>query len=384
MIQKKTFLLIGAVVLILFLFAALTLSAVPDLFSSDTEDSGITVENATGDISIRRRGSNYTLKNGVALYPGDEIMMGRNAQCEVIIDGRARITLDRDSRLAIRELTDSRAAVEVLEGAAFFDLIRSEPENVMAVETALAELDPATGAVFSVEAYTGTQTVDLYEGKARLSYEGQIRDLKVGSHVTMVQTDEKNIAAEAGTLASELRQFLLEELIARGGLCFEPGQLRQIIADRASDAKALADTQPNERSACTVEIRCDTALDHRPKGSFTPPGDGVMLPATQVKFTPGESAYDVLRRVCKTAGLSLDYNYYPMIGGYYVTEIGGLTDTEYGKSAGWLYKVNGWFPNYSASKHEVEAGDVIMWVYTCEGGGADLGREEWDDQPFAG
>ena len=37
-----------------------------------------------------------------------------------------------------------------------------------------------------------------------------------------------------------------------------------------------------------------------------------------------------------------------------------------------MYKVNGWFPNYGCSRYQVEDGDVICWVYTCDLG-ADVG-----------
>ena len=369
--------------LFLLLIAAVVFSSAPSLFSSEAEDSGITAENVNGDVSIRRNGSNYTLKNGVALYLGDEIIMGRNAACEIVAESRARITLDRDSRVMIREKTDSRLSVEILEGAVFFDLIQSTPDNVVTVETEYSELTPETGAVFSVEAYTGTQTVNLYEGRASLIYEDQTKSLIAGDHVSMVQTDDENTDSTTVILASELRQFLLEELIARNGLCFEVQQLQQIIADRLADTQAYIGTQPVERMTCTVEIRCDTVLS-QPKQFFNVPRDGVILPATPVKFTQGESAYDVLRRVCKAAGISLDYSYCPVVGGYYITEIAGLCSHDYGPGSGWLFKVNGWFPNYGASKHEVEDGDVIVWVYSCEGGGTDLGREEWVERTNEG
>lgn len=35
-----------------------------------------------------------------------------------------------------------------------------------------------------------------------------------------------------------------------------------------------------------------------------------------------------------------------------------------------MYKVNGWFPNYGASRYQLKAGDVVEWVYTCN-----LGRD---------
>ncbi len=379
--QKRLFLAVGAGMLILFLVAAVAFSGAPNLFSSDEEDSGIASENVVGDVSIRRSGNNYTLKNDIALYPGDEIIMGRNAECEIVAESRARITLDRDSRVAIREFTDARFSVEVLEGAVFFDLIRSSPESEVVVKTAYAELLPATEAMFSVEVYTGTQTVNLYEGEASLLYEEQTRQMSAGDLISMVQNEDELTDSAAAILVSELRQFLLEELIARGGLCFEVGQLEQVIADRRADAWAPVGAQAQERMTCTVEIRCDTALAHPEAPGVELPRDGVILAATPVKFTQGESAYDVLRRVCKAAGIGLDYRYYPMISGYYVTEIGGLGSHDYGPGSGWLYKVNGWFPNYGASKHEVEDRDVIVWLYTCEGGGTDLGREEWVEKP---
>ena len=379
--QKGLFLVVGAGVLILLLIAAVVFSTTPSLFSSDTEDSGITAENVAGDISIRRNGSNYTLKSGVALYPGDEIIMGRNAECEIVAESRARITLDRDSRVLIRELTDSEFAVEVLEGAVFFDLIQSSPESAIVIKTSYAELKPAAGAIFSVEAYTGTQTVNLFFGEASLHYEEQTQTVLSGDHVSMVQNEENNSSSTTAILASELRQFLLEELISRDGLCFEVKQLQQIIANRLADTRATVAAQSLERMTCTVEIRCDTVLSQQER-PFNIPRDGVILPPTPVKFTQGESAYDVLRRVCKAAGISLDYSYYPMVSGYYITEIAGLCSHDYGPGSGWLFKVNGWFPNYGASKHEVEDGDVIVWMYSCEGGGTDLGREEWIDRPM--
>ena len=35
-------------------------------------------------------------------------------------------------------------------------------------------------------------------------------------------------------------------------------------------------------------------------------------------------------------------------------------------SSCWMYKVNDWFPNYGCSRYQVQPGDVICWVYTCD------------------
>ena len=38
--------------------------------------------------------------------------------------------------------------------------------------------------------------------------------------------------------------------------------------------------------------------------------------------------------------------------------------------------VNGWFPNYGCSRYQVQSGDVIEWLYTCDLG-ADVGGGEF-------
>ena len=37
-----------------------------------------------------------------------------------------------------------------------------------------------------------------------------------------------------------------------------------------------------------------------------------------------------------------------------------------GSNSGWMYRVNGKFPNYGCSLYDVKSGDVIEWLYTCD------------------
>lgn len=43
-----------------------------------------------------------------------------------------------------------------------------------------------------------------------------------------------------------------------------------------------------------------------------------------------------------------------------------------GSLSGWMYNVNGWYPNYGCSRYQVKDGDVVEWRYTCDLG-YDLG-----------
>ena len=129
--------------------------------------------------------------------------------------------------------------------------------------------------------------------------------------------------------------------------------------------------------SCTIEIRCDTILNNMgdlKKGldEFVP-ADGTILPTTTVTFTQGETVLDVLERVCAEWGIQLEYSWTPAYGSYYIEGINHLYEFSCGQQSGWMYKVNGWFPNYGCSKYILDDGDEIVWCYTCKGLGTDVG-----------
>ena len=71
----------------------------------------------------------------------------------------------------------------------------------------------------------------------------------------------------------------------------------------------------------------------------------------------------------------LEYSWTPMYDSYYIQGINNLYEFDCGAQSGWMYKVNGWFPNYGCSKYTLEDGDDIVWCFTCNGLGADVGAE---------
>lgn len=128
---------------------------------------------------------------------------------------------------------------------------------------------------------------------------------------------------------------------------------------------------------CTIQIRCDTILDNMDnlesgKDAYVP-SSGTILSTTTVSFTEGETVFDVLKRVCNQYGIQLEYSYTPVYESYYIEGINYLYEFDCGNESGWMYKVNGWFPNYGCSDYTLEQGDNIVWCYTCNGLGADVG-----------
>ena len=107
------------------------------------------------------------------------------------------------------------------------------------------------------------------------------------------------------------------------------------------------------------------------------PDSGTILPTTTVTFTQGETVFDVLKRICDARGIQIEYSYTLLYGSYYVEGINNLREFDCGQQSGWMYKVNGWFPNYGCSEYILDAGDEIVWCYTCKGLGTDVGAPDF-------
>lgn len=132
-------------------------------------------------------------------------------------------------------------------------------------------------------------------------------------------------------------------------------------------------------NTCTITILCDTVLSRREslnaaKAPYVP-NDGIILGETTVELGAGETAFDVLQRVCAAADIQLEYSWTPLYDSYYVEGISHLYEFDCGSESGWLYQVNGVFPNYGCSAYEVRDGDAIIWRYTCVGLGVDVGAK---------
>ena len=125
---------------------------------------------------------------------------------------------------------------------------------------------------------------------------------------------------------------------------------------------------------CTISISCATILDNMDQlpeeKTDLVPADGWLLETVEVNFAKGESVFDVLQRVTRENKIHMEYSDTPMYNSAYIEGIGNLYEFDCGSGSGWQYSVNGWFPNYGCSGYELQNGDVIRWVYTC-----DLGKD---------
>ena len=127
-------------------------------------------------------------------------------------------------------------------------------------------------------------------------------------------------------------------------------------------------------STCTFSIECSTILnnltDLDPDKLEMVPSNGVILDQTTVTFYEGESVFDVLQRVCQENDIHIESSWTPIYNSAYVEGIHNLYEFDCGNLSGWMYRVNGWYPNYGSSRYQLAQGDVVEWRYTC-----DLGKD---------
>lgn len=130
----------------------------------------------------------------------------------------------------------------------------------------------------------------------------------------------------------------------------------------------------NKEYTCYLSVSCSTILDNMEnltegKESLVPK-DGVIYSEREVTFYEGESVFDVLQREMKNNRIHMESSFTPKYNSAYVEGINNLYEFDCGRWSGWMYEVNGWYPNYGCSRYVVQPGDVIKWNYTC-----DLGRD---------
>lgn len=121
---------------------------------------------------------------------------------------------------------------------------------------------------------------------------------------------------------------------------------------------------------CTISISCATILDNLdycdPEKVELVPEDGWILEPMTVTFYEGESVFNVLQRTCKQQGIHMEYEDTPIYNSAYIEGIHNLYEFDVGELSGWMYKVNNWFPNYGCSRYQLQDGDIVEWVYTCD------------------
>lgn len=84
--------------------------------------------------------------------------------------------------------------------------------------------------------------------------------------------------------------------------------------------------------------------------------DTASRTTAKIKLKKGTSVYDAL----VATGVSIGGD------GYYVSAINGLAEKQCGTYSGWMYSVDGEYPNKTCGDYKLSGSEKIVWVYTCD------------------
>lgn len=151
-----------------------------------------------------------------------------------------------------------------------------------------------------------------------------------------------------------------------------------VTSTESSSTETVHEQAREQVKTVTISIDCATLLGHtadvkEAKRAFVPQY-GVILAPTTINLNKGDSVYDILVRATKKYGIQMESSYTPIYSSYYIEGINQLYEFDAGSLSGWMYSVNGWFPNYGVSEYtSLKNGDSISFSYT-RNVGHDLGK----------
>lgn len=139
--------------------------------------------------------------------------------------------------------------------------------------------------------------------------------------------------------------------------------------------QANKNTQSNFNSYCSFTISCESLVNNdtlpEEKKNLVPE-NGIIFSYDNVGFNTGESAFDVLKRICLNEKIHFEFSETVGLGSMYIEGIGNLYEFDAGELSGWLYKVNNIIPSVSCSDYILSENDEVLFFYTCDMG-AELG-----------
>ena len=145
------------------------------------------------------------------------------------------------------------------------------------------------------------------------------------------------------------------------GILTAAGILFILLTDfRSTDSYRAVSEKADAVGTVTMSIRCN-AVKNDKKPDYIPE-DCVILDDTEFTVSEGDTAYDILLEASKRYDIRIDNR--GTVGNAYIAGIADLYEFEYGDLSGWMYRVNGEFPDVGCQSYTLSDGDRIEWLYT--------------------
>lgn len=434
--KRKIYNLIMVVAVAVILFSGVMIAfsikggfdkpAVPGTAHLPEQSSTIIVKDKIGSANIERAGIAYSLKNKTRLKNGD-VIETLNRSSITIEAGENKIALSQNSKVQVHIDDNGEITLALKLG----DVFAQVPDQI---KWKLMDVDvTAINTVFGASAPSGSARISVFENSVQIGdkkieaskaadifpaeikttdlsikslnefYINHIRKANAVKELCFTNSDLDKLESERMAEIKAAKEAKQDKEIKDKEIGKQQGQNKDkkgvnegsgnnSIAGGSGptsgsgsgeggaaggNASTGKPSDNHEALKCTIEIRCDTILNNMDqletgKNGYVP-ADGTILSISTMEFEEGDTVFNVLKRVCELAGIQLEYSWTPIYNSYYIEGINNLYEFDCGNESGWMYKVNGWFPNYGCSAYTLKDGDTIVWCYTCKGFGADVG-----------
>lgn len=168
---------------------------------------------------------------------------------------------------------------------------------------------------------------------------------------------------------AEAKKVLADETATLGALKEADNQLAIAIKGLV----VIDTTPPPVETKETVTVTVDKKVI----------GEGYIVHPKEITLREGDTAFTVMERAVGSNSV----RYTGSGSSLYVQSIDGLGEFDKGPKSGWMYGVNGTFPEYSAGAYKVKDGDEVHWQYTVDlgedigGGSGSEGDNETSPNP---
>ena len=234
------------------------------------------------------------------------------------------------------------------------------------VKNCIIQADTSLVAEYSSENFN----TELVENKMEHTIQNKAESIFVDEYLSSVAQENTNISSDNNTSQEDNRNYSDGNKKEKDNYLTDPVPEGKPMPVEPQDQEV----DKKKTYTCTVSIECATILNNLKNLDANKrelvPSNGVILSPTKVTFYEGESVYDVLQRVCKENGIHMESSWTPIYNSAYVEGIQNLYEFDCGELSGWMYRVNGWYPNYGCSRYQLVQDEVIEWRYTC-----DLGKD---------
>lgn len=198
-------------------------------------------------------------------------------------------------------------------------------------------------------------------------------DTPISQEYLVIEGQQENKEIQANSITNELEIsniFTEDEEISTPSLLYEDINLYTDVSLSVSQIENVDETIFNLEEKKDSDKNKEQAISNLVTVSIVALNE-TIFDTTLIELQDNQTAFDILSKVTKENKIHMDYS--GRGGTVYIRGINNIYEHDMGAESGWMYRVNGEFPNTSSGSYVLQPGDVIEWLYTLNLG-KDMGN----------